>query len=116
MGLILIKLHLQKLSGKLQLRAHSLPSNHILRSLLETNSLSNTISHRLSLNNLTLKQWLKIKGSVVDMDNRFNEVFPSFDLFNKEFALGHCLINIFSNYFFFHTSSKQSDKNLNMHI
>ena len=56
MGLILIKLHLQKLSGKLQLKAHSLPSNHILRSLLETNSLSNTISHRLSLNNLTFKQ------------------------------------------------------------
>ena len=35
-GLIPIKLHLQKLSGRLQLRAHSLLYNHILKSLLET--------------------------------------------------------------------------------
>ena len=101
----------------MQLRAHSLPSNHILKSLLETNTLSNIISYQLSLNNLTLKQQLKIKGPVVDMDNRFNEVFPSFDLFNREFALGHCLIDIFSNYCFsFHTSSKQDNKNLKAHI
>jgi len=62
------------------------------------------------LNNLTSKQQLKIKGPVVDMDNRFNEVFPSFDLFNKEFALDHCLIDVFSNCFSFHTPNKQSVK------
>jgi len=100
----------------LQLRAHSLSSNYILRSLLETNLLSNTISHQLSLNNLTPKQQLKIKDPVINMDNRFNKVFPSFDLFNKEFTPGHHLIGIFSNHFFFHTSSKQSDKNLRVYI
>jgi len=68
------------------------------------------------LNNLTSKQQLKIKGPVVDMDNRFNEVFPSFDLFNKEFALGHHLIDVFSNFFSFHTPNKQSDANLKVHI
>ena len=115
-GLVLIKLYLQKLSGRLQLRTHSLPSDYILRSLLETNLSSNTTSHQLSLNNLTPKQWFKIKGLVINIDNRFNEVFSSFDLFNKKFPPGYCLINVFSNHFFFHTLSKQSNKSLNAHI
>ena len=114
--LVPIKLYLQKLSSRLQLRAHSLPSNHILKSLLETNSLSNITSHQLSLNNLTPKKWLKIKGPVVNMDNRFNKVFPSFDPFNKEFAPGYYFIDIFSNCFSFYTSSKQSNKKFNAHI
>ena len=50
------------------------------------------------------------------MDNRFNEVFPSFDPFNKEFAPGHCLIDIFSNCFSFHTPNKQSNTNLKVYI
>ena len=68
------------------------------------------------LNNLTPKQWLKIKGSIVNIDNRFNELLPFFDPFNKEFTLGHHLINIFSNHFSFHTLSKKSNKNLRVHI
>ena len=44
-GLVPIKLHLQKLSSKLQLRAHSLLSNRILKFLLETNLSSKTISY-----------------------------------------------------------------------
>ena len=90
--------------------------DYILRSLLETNLSSNTTSHQLSLNNLTPKQWFKIKGPVINIDNRFNEVFSSFDLFNKKFPPGYCLINVFSNHFFFHTLSKQSNKSLNAHI
>ena len=50
------------------------------------------------------------------MDNRFNEVFPSFNLFNKEFAPGYQLINVFSSHFSFYTSNKQSNKNLKVHI
>ena len=49
------------------------------------------------------------------MNNKFNKVFPSFHLFNKEFAPGYCLINIFSSCFSFHISS-QSDKCLNVYI
>jgi len=56
------------------------------------------------------------KGPIVNIDNRFNEVLPSFDLSNKEFTLDHHLINIFSNHFSFHTLSKQSNKNLRVHI
>ena len=50
------------------------------------------------------------------MDNRFNKVFPSFDMFNKEFTPNHHLIDIFLNHFSFYTSSIQSNKSLNVHI
>jgi len=50
------------------------------------------------------------------MNNRFNKVFPSFDPFNKEFTLGHHLIDVFSNCFSFHTPNKQSDTNLKAYI
>ena len=45
------------------------------------------------------------------MDNRFNEVFPSFDLFNKEFTPGSCTINTFPSHFLFHSFNKKSEKN-----
>ena len=49
---------------------------------------NNSISHRMLLANLTSKQQLKIKEPVVNIDNRFNEVFPLFDPFNREFVPG----------------------------
>ena len=52
-GLILIYIHLCKLSGKAQLRAHTLPDNHILRLLLKTRSSFNINLYHLSLNSLT---------------------------------------------------------------
>jgi len=33
------------------------------------------------------------------MDNRFNEVFPSFDPYNSEFSLGSRIIDIFPSCF-----------------
>ena len=57
-----------------------------------------------------------IKGSIVDMDNRFNEVFPSFDPFNKEFSLGSHLIDIFHGHFSFYSSNKQSNKSIKLRI
>ena len=51
-----------------------------------------------------------IKGSVVDMDDRFNKVFPAFDLLNKEFSPGFRIIDSFSNCFLFHLFKKSSDK------
>lgn len=44
-GLISIHLHLQKLSGRSLLKAHSLPHNHILRLLLKSNSSVSNTSH-----------------------------------------------------------------------
>ena len=57
-GLIPIYLYLQKLSGRSQLRAHSLSSNYILRLLMNNisnipNFTSHSYLHLLSLNSLT---------------------------------------------------------------
>ena len=47
------------------------------------------------------KQWLKIKSPIIDINTYLNEVIPSFDSLNKEFSLGFCLINTFSDWFSF---------------
>jgi len=65
--------------------------------------------HHISLNSLTRHQYSLIKGHLVDMDNRFNEVFPFFDPLNPEFKPGNRIINKFSNHFSFHLFSKSND-------
>ena len=115
-GLIPICLHLQKLCGRLQLRAHSLLYNHILRFLLEPRQLLINISHQLLLDSLIPNQHLKIKEPIVNMNNKFNKVFLSFDLFNKEFAPSSQLIDIFSSQFSFYLSPKQTNNNFKTHI
>ena len=46
---------------------------------------------------LTLKQHLKIKGSIVDTNNHLNKVFPSFNSLNKEISPSIYLVDTFSN-------------------
>ena len=62
------------------------------------------------------RQCAIIKGSIVDMDNRFNKVFLSFSLFNYEFLLGNRLIDIFSNHFSFHSLNKKSNHNIKSYL
>ena len=52
--LIPIHLHLKKLSGRSELRAHSLPSNYILQSLMECKSDFLSLPYPLSLSILTV--------------------------------------------------------------
>ena len=73
-----------------------------MRTLLEARSFVSSIPHQLSLNILTGNQHLKIKGPIINMDNKFNEVFPSFDPFDKKFS--------------FHILPKQDSNNLKAHI
>ena len=115
-GLILINLHFQKLSGRLQLRSHSFPHNHILQSLMEPKTLLSSKLHSLSLSSLSKCQRELIKGPVIDMDNCFNEVFPSFDPLNPEFVLGCRIINIFPSCFLFNLFSKHNNDTLKFRI
>ena len=69
-------------------------------------------SHLLSLGLLSKCQHELIKDPVVDMDNCFNEVFPSFDPFNPEFAPRCRIIDTLSSYFSFHSFSKHNEDNL----
>ena len=111
-GLIPINLHLCKLSCCAQLHAHSLSHNHILWSLLESQPLEDIKQYSISLNSLTHYQRGIIKRSIIDIDNKFNKVFSSFDFLNVEFSPGSCLINIFPNSFSFHSYIKQKENNL----
>jgi len=50
-----------------------------------------------------LKQQLKIKSSIVDINNCLNGIFPSFDPFYKELSSGFKLVDNFSDHFYFYT-------------
>ena len=108
-GFILIHLYLQKLSGRSQLRVHTLPVNHILRSLINNNSNRTSSSYFLSLSFLTKHQHGLIKDHIINMDNRFNKVFPSFDPINPEFQPSNRIIDNFSNCISFHLFSKYNN-------
>ena len=51
---------------------------------------------------------MKIKSTIIDMDDRFNEILPAFDLLNKEFSPRLRIIDIFYNHFSFHSFIKSS--------
>ena len=105
-SLIPIYLYLQKLRGKSQLRAHILPYNHTLQLFLESRLNIHKNHHCLLLDSLTKHQCEMIKGPIINMDNRFNKVFPSFDPHNSEFSPGTRIIDTFSSHFSFHSFNK----------
>jgi len=100
-GLIPIHLHLQKLSSRFQLRGHTLPTNHIIRSLLDNSPNHPSPPHDLSLSTLTKRQYSLLKSHVINIDNRFNEVFPAFNPINLELQPGNRISDMFSNQFSF---------------
>jgi len=62
------------------------------------------------------KQQLKIKDLITDIDNKFNEIIPSFSSFNYEFSLGNRLVDIFPNHFVFHSTKRKSDSSIKSHL
>jgi len=65
---------------------------------------------------LTPKQQLKIKGSIIDINNRFNEIISFFSPFNYEFLLGYRLVDIFPNYFVFNSLDRKSDSSVRSYL
>ncbi len=62
------------------------------------------------MENLTSKQKLKVKGPIVDANNRLNGIFKLFDLFDFEFSPGNRLVDLFSGLFsFFHSNRRSID-------
>jgi len=108
-GLIPIHLHLQKLSGRSQLRGYTLSTNHIIRSLLDNSPNHPSPPHDLSLSTLTKRQHGLLKSHVIDIDNRFNKVFPAFNPINLELQPGNRISDTFSNQFSFHSFSSSND-------
>lgn len=50
------------------------------------------------------------------MNNRSNEIFPFFSLFNYKISLKNRLIDIFSNHFSFHTLNRKNSYNIKSHL
>ena len=77
-GFISIKLHLKKLGGRAQLQTLALPTNHIICSLMDSSFGSSSIPYLSSLSNFTGHQRKKIKGHLVNTNNRSHSLFPAF--------------------------------------
>ena len=106
-SLIPINLHLQKLGRRLQLQTYSLSLNHIIKLLLESRHFSNHNYYQLLIEKLTPKQRLKIKGPIINANNRLNGIFDSFDPFNNKFSPRNRLIDLFSSCFSFYFSNRK---------
>ena len=83
---------------------------------MENNSKTTAHPYPLSLSSLTKYKYGLIKGHLVNMDNKFNEVFPSFDPINPEFQPGNRIIDSFPNHFSFHLFSKSNNYLFKKHI
>ena len=105
-GLLSIHLYIKKLYNQFHSRGFSLPHNHIIKLILSSDRPINYYLYNMSLKTLTFKQRLYLNSSLIDIDNKKNEFFPSFDSFNHEFSPRHCLINLFPNRFYFHPWEK----------
>lgn len=93
-------LHLHKISSWQQLRTISLPLNHVINLLLKNRHSEYSISYHLFLEKLILKQWLKIKSSIVDTNNYLNRIFSSFDSLYNELSSSFRPVDNFSDFSF----------------
>ena len=93
-----------------------LPPSYIINSLLESRYSSNENQHPLSLKSLTSKQQLKIKGPIVDANNRLYGLFDSFDPFSSKFSPRNKLINIFPSCFSFHLFNRKYAEVKKVHL
>ena len=65
--------------------------------------------HPNLLDSLTSHQQFFIKSHIVDIDNRFNGIFPSFSPLHSKLSPSHRIIDNFSDHFVFNLHSKQKD-------
>ena len=91
-------------------------TNHVIDSLLEKRHTKNSPTYHLSLENMTIKQWQKIKSSIVDANNCFNGIFPFFDSLNCEFSSGFRLIDNFPSHFSFHQANHKDKESCKAYL
>ena len=115
--LLLIHLHLQKPSGRFQLKTYMLSLNHIIKLLIESRHMNDFPTHQSLLARLMPRQWLLLKRPIVNANNRLNRIFPSFDSFSNEFSPGDRLIDIFASCISFHfTNRKNKESKKSTHL
>jgi len=115
-GLIPLYLHLKKISSKHQIKTSTLLLNHAINSLLERRHTKNSCLHCLSLENMTDKQRLKIKSSIINTNNCLNGIYPLFDFLNCKFSPRFRLIDKFSSHFSFHQANYKDKESKAAHL
>ena len=110
-GIIPIKFHLQKLARRSQIRPFKLPSNHIIRDLIDNvpNLFKKPNPHAAS--SLMSRQKNIVKGHLIDSCNKAYGIFSSFSLLNREFTPGFHLMDNFSDRFSFNLVNKKEKDN-----
>jgi len=106
-GIIPIRFHLHKIARRSLIRLFKLPTNHILRNLMDNSPPSPDIPNPHSISSLTNCQRTIAKGHLIDSCIKAHRIFPSFSPLNPEFSPGSCIIDIFSNRFSFNLVNKK---------
>ncbi|KAF5363361.1 hypothetical protein D9756_000876 [Leucocoprinus leucothites] len=115
-GLIPIHLHLRKLAIRSLYRVSTLPSNHVLRTLLSDHFSLNAPPHPQSLRFLTLAKKAKIKGPLIDVDSSLSHLSDSFSPFAPESKPGSHLMDIFSDSIHFHPCNRSDKHEMYKHV
>jgi len=110
-GIIPIKFYLQKLVKRSQIHPFKLPSNHIIRDLIDdaSNSFKKPNPHTVS--SFTSRQKNIAKGHLINSYNKAYGIFPSFSPLSQEFTPGFCLTDTFSDHFSFNLVNKKEKDN-----
>jgi len=101
-SLVPIHLYLKKLYRRFLLQQSSLPSNHIIHSILSFDGSQEQKCHNVSIDCLIAKQRIWLKLPLIDVNKKHNEFFPSFCFFNEEFKSGIHIVDIFPDQFYYH--------------
>jgi len=107
--LVPIKLHLQKLGGRSQLRAYKLPPNHLVCSLIDSQINISPSLKSVTFDLLINQQRSLVKGHLVDMANRYNKYISPFAPLDLEFSSGLRVIDYFSDHILFNVCDKDKD-------
>jgi len=95
--IIPIRFHLQKIARRSQIRPFKLPTNHILRELIDDSPLSSSNPNPHTVGSLTNHQKNIAKGYLIDSCNKTYGIFPSFSPLNPEFFSSFHIMDNFSD-------------------
>jgi len=106
-GIIPIKFYLQKLTRRSQICPFKLPTNHILRELMDDSPILPNKPNSHAVSSLTNRQKNIAKGHLIDSCNKAYGIFPSFSPLNLEFSPGFHITDNFSDHFSFNLFNKK---------
>ena len=96
-GIIPIRFHFQKITRRSQIRPFKLPTNHILRELMDDSPLLSNNPNLHTVGSLTNHQKNIAKGHLIDSCNKAYGIFPLFSPLNPGFFPGSRITDNFSD-------------------